>query len=168
MEFTDLFLEIIKDMILAAIAGMGFGAISNTSYNTYKYIAILAAVGHATRFLLMKYGLDIASSSFIASILIGFGSVVFGKLSYSPTTTLGIPALLPMIPGKYAYNTIYSMIMCMQHFDSTAGINKFEEMFIRNAMITSTVVFLMALGVILPVFLFPKISNSLTRKNHYK
>ena len=53
-------LDILSDGFFAAIAGIGFGAISDPPLRAFKMIAILAALGHACRFCLMTYlGVDI-------------------------------------------------------------------------------------------------------------
>lgn len=46
MIFTD----ILFDALLAAVAAIGFGAISDPPLRAFPRIALLAAVGHALRF----------------------------------------------------------------------------------------------------------------------
>ena len=78
-------LDILTDGFFAAVAGIGFGAISDPPLRAFKMIAILAALGHACRFCLMTYlGVDIATASLFAGLIIGFGSLWLGKsiLSY--------------------------------------------------------------------------------------
>ena len=59
--------DILLDGLFAAVAGVGFGAISDPPLRAFRYIALLAAVGHACRFCLMTYlGWDIATSSLFA------------------------------------------------------------------------------------------------------
>ena len=43
-------LDILLDGLFAAIAGIGFGAISDPPMRAFPYIALLAAVGHACRY----------------------------------------------------------------------------------------------------------------------
>ena len=62
-------------------------------------------------------GWDIATSSLFGSLTIGFGSLWLGKKVFCPMTVLYIPALLPMVPGKFAYNMIFSLIMFLQTMD---------------------------------------------------
>ena len=67
-------LDILTDGFFAAVAGIGFGAISDPPLRAFKMIAILAALGHACRFCLMNYlGMDIATGSLFAGLVIGFG-----------------------------------------------------------------------------------------------
>ncbi len=131
-------LDILSDGFFAAVAGIGFGAISDPPLRAFKMIAILAALGHACRFCLMTYlGVDIATASLFAGLVIGFGSLWLGKRVYCPMTVLYIPALLPMIPGKFAYNMVFSLIMCLQNMNDPEQLDKFMGMFFSNSLIVS-------------------------------
>ena len=96
-------LAILSDGFFAAVAAVGFGAVSDPPMRAFPAIALLAAMGHALRFCLMDTGVDIASASLCASVAIGIGSLLLGGRIHCPMTVLFIPALLPMIPGMYAY-----------------------------------------------------------------
>ncbi len=159
-------IDIISDGIFAAFAGIGFGAISNPPKRAFLYIAILAAIGHAFRFCLMNYsGMDIAASSFFAALTIGILSLWLGSLSHCPTTVLYIPALLPMIPGMYAYKMIFAMVMFMQNLGTSVLVEKYMQEMFLNATVTVSVVFLLAFGATIPIFIFPKKAYSMTRKH---
>ena len=91
--------DIFVDGFFAAVAAIGFGAISDPPLRAFPSIALLAAAGHALRFGLMTCaGLDITTATLCASLLIGLGSLWLGGRIYCPTTVLSIPALLPMVP----------------------------------------------------------------------
>lgn len=157
-------IDILSDGFFAALAGIGFGAISDPPLRAFRFIALLSAIGHACRYCLMTFaGMDISMGSLAGALLIGFGSIWLGKKVHCPMTVLYIPALLPMIPGKFAYNMVFSQIMFLQNLDSPLERTKYMEMFFSNTMVTSTVVFLLAAGATLPMFLFPQRASSLTR-----
>ena len=157
-----LIVDLLLDGLFAALAAMGFGAISDPPLKAYGSIALLAAVGHALRFFLMTIcGVNIAIGS---SLTIGFGALWLGKRIRTPITVLSIPALLPMIPGKYAYNMFFAQIMFLQNLGSMEGQQKYMEMFFFNTMVAVTVIFVLAVGATLPILLFPKRTFSLTRK----
>ncbi len=156
--------RILSDALFAAIAGMGFGAISNPPIKAFPYIAVLAGMGHALRFALMTYfGLDIAFSSLIASLLIGFGGLALGRMGRFPNTVLAIPALLPMVPGKLAYNAVFSLVMFLQTMDDPELHRHYLYLFMDNGLLSLTVIFFLAVGVAIPIALFPKVAYSLTR-----
>ena len=71
-------LDILTDGFFAAVAGIGFGAISDPPLRAFKMIAILAALGHACRFCLMTYlGVDIATGSLAAISASSIAFLVF-------------------------------------------------------------------------------------------
>lgn len=157
--------DIITDGSFAALAGIGFGAISNPPKKAFLYIAMLAASGHALRFSLMHYAnIDISSASFFAGLLIGFLALPFAQKSKCPATVLYIPALLPMIPGKFAYNTIFSITMFMQHMNNPVLKEEFMTKFFSNGMISLTVIFLLAAGASFPIFIYPNKAYQMTRR----
>ena len=158
-------LDIFTDGLFAAIAAVGFGAISDPPIRTFPRIALLAAAGHALRFVLMHYGaMDITLSSFCAAVLIGFGSLWLGQGAHCPMTALYIPALLPMVPGIYAYKTVFSLIMFLQSTGEPTLGPRYMELFFLNATVTLCTVALLAAGATLPIFIFTRRAYSLTRR----
>ncbi|MDR0691750.1 MAG: threonine/serine exporter family protein [Prevotellaceae bacterium] len=161
MIFTD----ILTNGLLAAIAGVGFGAISFPPKRAFRHIAILAATGYAIRFSLMNYlSWDIALASFCAALSIGVLSLWFGKLSHCPMTVLYIPALLPMIPGMYAYRTVFALVMFMQNLHTAEVAEIHLQTLLSNAIVTVSTVFLLAVGATIPIFVFPRRAYSMTRR----
>ena len=70
--------DILFDGVFAAVAAIGFGAISDPPVRAFPYIALLAAVGHALRFCLMSYaGIDIATASLCAAYKTVFALIMF-------------------------------------------------------------------------------------------
>ena len=157
--------DILFDGVFAAVAAIGFGAISDPPVRAFPCIALLAAVGHALRFCLMSYaGIDIATASLCAAVVIGFGSLWLGRGIRCPMTVLYIPALLPMIPGMYAYKSVYALVKLMQNLGDYTMSDIYINQFFVNATVTVSVVFLLAGGATLVIFLFPKKAYSMTRR----
>ena len=99
-------LEFLQDGLFAALAAIGFAAISNPPRRAYFYCALLAAIGHSARFLLMQQtvlGLHIVIASTLAALLVGLLAVLLSPVAAMPAETSLFPSLLPMIPGVYAY-----------------------------------------------------------------
>ena len=161
-------LDIISDGLFAAVAAMGFGAISDPPLRAFPYIAILAALGHAARYCLMNFlGVDIVSASLVAAFIIGSGSVFFGRKVFCPMTVLYIPALLPMVPGTYAYKTVFALIMFFHEISApTKGSVYLQEM-IYNGAVSFSVLFMLAVAATVPVFLLRDKANSMTRGSRF-
>ena len=151
--------------VCAAMAAMGFGAVSNPSRRSFLVIAVLAASGYALRYVLMqdRVGLDIATATLLASMLIGFGSLWLGKMIHSPMTTLYIPALLPMVPGMYAYKAVFSIILFMQNLGEPTLASVYLNDFFLNVIVTVTVILCMTVGASMPMFMFSRRAITLTR-----
>ncbi len=158
-------LNIFLDGFFAAIAAIGFGAISDPSMRTFPRIALLAAIGHALRYCLMTFAdVDIATASLAASFSIGMGSLWLGRGVHSPMTCLYIPALLPMVPGIYAYKTVFSLIMFLQSLKQPDQGIEYMQAFFLNATVSFSVIFMLAVGATVPIFIFTHRAFSLTRR----
>ena len=158
-------LDILLDGLFAAVAAIGFGAISDPPMRAFPRIALLAAVGHALRFALMNYaGVDIATASLAAAVTIGMGSLWLGRGICCPMTVLYIPALLPMVPGIYAYKTVFSLIMFLQSLNDPGQGLQYMQQFFLNATVSLSVIALLAAGATLPIFIFNRRAFSLTRR----
>lgn len=157
--------DILLDGLFAAVAAIGFGAISDPPMRAFPSIALLAAVGHALRFCLMNHaGTDIATASLAASLLIGLGSLWLGRGIHCPMTALYIPALLPMVPGIYAYKTVFSLIMFLQSLNDPGEGMQYMQQFFLNATVSFSVIIMLASGATLPIFVFSRRAFSLTRR----
>lgn len=156
--------ETIIRAVCAALAAVGFGAVSNPSYKSFGGIAGLAAVGYAVRYLSMTViGIDIATSTLLASLVIGFGSLWVGSVLRCPMTTLYIPALLPMVPGMFAYKAVFSIILFMQNYTCAETAAQYLNSFFLNTIITISVMACMTVGASLPMFIFTRKAKQLTR-----
>ncbi len=155
--------SLIDNGIFAAIAAVGFGSISNVSAKSFIGCALLAAVGHTFRFILMNgFGWFIISASFVGAISIGVLSVFLSRKFKCPAEGLSYPALLPMIPGMYAYRSVHALIMCF--LDGTeATFTKYFETFNYNWAVCVFTIGLMVVGVTIPIFIFKSKSFSATR-----
>ena len=121
--------NILQDGFFAAIAAIGFASISNPPRQAYKYCALIAALGHATRYVLTHnaYGeMHLIGASFIASLVIGVLTVFLAPRAKCPAETFSFPALLPMIPGMYAYRTIEAGRTCFQPLFLSVVLQRFD------------------------------------------
>lgn len=115
---------VLQDMIFAAITGFGFAYASNPPMRILFLSAVLAAVGHSFRFALMEifHFPNLAVATFCASFLVGCLGMMFAKITKTPAEIIAFPALLPMIPGMYAYRAILSLFAFIN-----AGENAVKE-----------------------------------------
>ena len=110
---------------------------------------------------------DIVSASLVAAVIIGTGSVWFGRRVFCPMTVLYIPALLPMVPGTYAYKTVFSLIMFFQEISSPTQGSEYLQAMIYNGAVSFSVLFTLGVGATIPVFLLRERANSMTRGSKF-
>ena len=118
MIWNDFFVNIFEDGFFASIAAIGFSSISNTPRRAYLTCALIAAVGHAIRYMLtlpILGGVHIILASTVAAFAVGLFAVLFASRIKCPAEVCFFPALLPMIPGMYAYRTIEALLSCLYH-----------------------------------------------------
>lgn len=165
---AEFWIAVLLDGVAAAIAAIGFAVISNPPRRAVLIAALLAAIGHACRFyLLQRTPFDLTSSTLFASFTIGMLSMMFAKIIHCPAEVFSFPALLPMIPGMYAYKTILGLIRFMKTDDDSVLQLLIAEIF-RNGLTTIFVLFALVIGVSLPLFIFYKQSFMMTRLLHIK
>lgn len=149
--------SVLCDGMFAAVAAIGFAAISNPPKRAIFISALLAAIAHAIRYyLLNRWHLDITSATFLASFPIGMMSILIAKLVRYPAEIFAFPSLLPMIPGMYAYKTILALMKFMTCGDENQQTAMITEIF-RNGLTTVFVMFAMVVGVAVPLFMFRNI-----------
>ncbi|MBO5427894.1 MAG: threonine/serine exporter family protein [Prevotella sp.] len=156
-------LPFIEDCLFASIAAIGFGSISNVPVKAFTGCAILAAAGHGTRTLLTGHlDIGIIPASLVGSLIIGLLSIPVASHWKAPAESMSFPALLPMIPGMYAYRAIQALIACLQHSSETDFMHQLY-LLNYNGLICCTIILLMFLGVTVPIFCFKRYSFSATR-----
>ena len=103
--------SVLQDMVFAAITGFGFAFASNPPLRILFLSAALAAIGHGFRFALLEIFAfsNLAVATFCASFLVGCLGMMLAKITKTPAEIIAFPALLPMIPGMYAYRAILSL-----------------------------------------------------------
>lgn len=158
-------LAILQDGFFAAIAAIGFASISNPPHSAYKYCALIAAIGHSIRYILMNHEMihmHIITASFIAAFSIGLFAVFLMPKAKTPAETCLFPALLPMIPGMYAYKMVAALVLCLYNQEETV-FNHYLYLFSYNAFSCVVIVLGMVIGATIPIFLFKNTSFQATR-----
>lgn len=157
--------NILEDGFFAAIAAIGFSSISNTPRRAYLTLALIAAMGHSIRYVLTQPafgGLHIITASTVASFAVGVLAVLFASRIKCPAEVCFFPALLPMIPGMYAYRAIQALISCLYH-TREEDFGHFFYLLSYNGLTCAFIIMGMVIGATIPVFLLKKLSFTATR-----
>lgn len=163
--WSDILINILEDGAFAAMAAIGFSSISNTPHRAYMTCALIAAAGHLIRYMLTLPdlgGMHIIPASTVASFAIGMLAVLFASRIKCPAEVCFFPALLPMIPGMYAYRSIEALLSCLYHTQEEA-FGHYFYLLAYNGLTCAFIILGMVVGATIPVFLFKKLSFTATR-----
>ncbi len=158
-------LQILQDALFAAIAAIGFAAISRPPRRAYVWCAVLAAAGHSLRYVLLHLPggpVHIVAATLIAAFVVGIMAVFISRMVKFPPETCLFPALLPMIPGIYAYKAFGAFVLCLGA-GAQEPFGRAFYLFAYNGMICGSILLAMVVGATVPIFIFKKISFQSTR-----
>lgn len=157
--------EILKDAMLAAVAAIGFGAISRIPHRAYLWCGLIAAIGHSLRYILMLPLLGpfhILAATVVASLVIGTLAVFASPLAKTPAEAYLFPSLLPMVPGIYAYKSFSGAVMCVLG-NGRESFDLYFYQFAQNGAICISILMAMVIGATLPIFIFKSTAFTATR-----
>jgi uncharacterized membrane protein YjjB (DUF3815 family) len=99
MDVIWFLLNLIQDMLLAAIPAVGFAMVFNVPHRALPWCALLGAIGHGTRFAMVSWGFNIEWSTFIASMLVGSIGIRWSRWYLAHPKVFTVAAVIPMFPG---------------------------------------------------------------------
>lgn len=144
-----LFQHLLFDAFWAAIPAIGFAMIFAVPPKMLPYCAVGGALAHALRTLLMESGMPIEWATFIASCTVGFSFIFVSKRLLAPRPIFTVASIIPMIPGKYAYNTIIAIL------NMNNGVSdKLLQSGIENGLKTLFILFALCFGLAVPSLFF--------------
>jgi uncharacterized membrane protein YjjB (DUF3815 family) len=143
----------LSDGLFAAVAAVGFAAISRPTLRIAAVAGSLAALGHVSRTLLLHAtSMGISSASLCAAAIIGLASIPCANRWHTPAEMFVFPALLPMVPGMFAYKAILAILQ----FLGAVGVAQRQDLLVSVVFNGLTAFFIMsglAIGAILPLLL---------------
>ncbi|WP_422127941.1 threonine/serine exporter family protein [Vibrio hannami] len=106
----EIMLGLLNDMFFAAIPAVGFALVFNVPQKALKYCAILGALGHGSRYLMMQYGMPIEWATFIAATIVGMIGVRLSHRFLAHPKVFTVAALIPMVPGVFAFKAMIALV----------------------------------------------------------
>ncbi|MDO6619182.1 MULTISPECIES: threonine/serine exporter family protein [unclassified Shewanella] len=106
----NLILELLHDGLFSAIPALGFAMLFNVPKRYLPFCAVAGAIGHSSRSLLMHFDMPIEWATFAAAAIVGIITIRFAKRHLAPPLMYAVAAIIPMVPGTYAYNTLIALV----------------------------------------------------------
>ena len=139
-------LNLLDDMLFAAIPAVGFALVFNVPPKALKYCAILGALGHVTRTLLLHFGVPIVFATFFATCVIGFIGVHLSHRYLAHPKVFTVAAVIPMFPGISAYTAMISAVK-IGHFGYSEAL---MITLLTNFLKASSIVGALSIGLSVP------------------
>lgn len=145
-----IFFELLTDMSLAALPAVGFGILFNVPATALWLCAVLGAVGHGSRFLLVRAGVPIELATLIAASAVSFLGVWQAQRLRAHPKVFTVAAVIPMIPGVPLFTTLITIQQIQQHGATDALLSQA----INSGLRAFFVVGALAVGLAMPGLLF--------------
>ncbi len=142
----------IEKWIWLGFAAVGFAILFNVPQRTIWAIFLMGALGGALKLLTISLGGGVILGSFFGAVLVGFLSIAAAHYKHSPPFVFAIPAVIPMVPGAFAYRMMLGVIRLTGDVDQTAFLKLMEET-VDNGLKAFFVLMALALGVSAPMLL---------------
>ncbi len=150
MTVFELALGLLNDMFFAAIPAVGFAMVFNVPQRALVYCAVGGAIGHGSRYLMMHFGLPIEWATFFAATLVGMIGVHWSHRFLAHPKVFTVAALIPMVPGVFAYKAMIAMVEINHLGYSPELIATCMENFLKAMFIIAG----LAVGLAVPGLLF--------------
>ena len=142
-----MFFELAQDMLLAAVAAVGFALVFNVPARLLGYCAFLGALGHGFRFILLRYDLvSIDWGTLFASMLIGTLSIIFSRRFLAHPKVVSVAAVIPMFPGVSVYTSIIALLNLYLYGYSPERMELWVTHFLKGSILIGA----LSLGLTLP------------------
>jgi uncharacterized membrane protein YjjB (DUF3815 family) len=150
MDFT-----LLEKGIWLGCAGIGFAVLFNVPRRTLGIIYIIATLGGLLKFYLISYEIGLIFAALCGASLIGFLSVLAAHYRKAPPMTFALPALIPMIPGFFAYKAMVGIMKLTAEKDTVAYTKLFFET-VNNGLSALFIILSLAAGVAIPLLITRK------------
>lgn len=146
MGVITFLLALVQDMLLAAIPAVGFAMVFNVPQRALAWCALLGALGHGSRMVMMTVGLNIEWATFIAAILVGSIGIQWSRWYLAHPKVFTVAAVIPMFPGISAYTAMISAVKI-----SHLGYSEPQMiMLLTNFLKASSIVGALSIGLSIP------------------
>ncbi|MCL1067147.1 threonine/serine exporter family protein [Shewanella olleyana] len=147
----NLILELLHDAFFSAIPALGFAMVFNVPKRFLPYSGLAGAIGHSFRTLLMHFDMPIEWATFTAAALVGLITIRFAKKHLAPPLMYSVAAIIPMVPGTYAYNTLISIVQLSVQDQISSDLT---SLVIFNGLKTVFILGALAVGLAMPSLVY--------------
>jgi len=133
---------------------LGFGILFNVPPRTLFSIWIGGAIAGLIKFSLLQLTAGVVLASFGGALAVGITSIPIAHFRHAPPMIFSIPAVIPLIPGVFAYRTMLGLMKLTGNIG--ADYNQIMLETVNNGTKTIFILMSLAMGVAVPMHLMRK------------
>ena len=139
--------EILLRMLYATMVAGGFAMIFGVALKRVPLAMLVAAVACLVRSLYIEQGGGVIGGCLVAACIAGVLSLIICARMLTPSVIYSLPAMIPMVPGTYAYTTMLGLMELIQNPEFNEAL---LYVTLRNGLYTIFILLSLAIGVALP------------------
>lgn len=159
--------DIFTKSMWAGIAALGFAVLFNVPRRTLFTIWALGAIGGILKFSALHFDFGIVFASLLGASVVGVLSIQTAHIQKSPPLIFSIPAVIPMVPGFFAYKMMLGLIALTSMENTDTYLQKLIET-VNNGSKMMFVLISLGTGVAIPMLLSRKESIKKSKFNKNK
>ena len=132
-------------------SALGFSILFNVPPRTLFAIWVLGALGGFLKFTMLQLSAGVVFASFTAAMAVGFSCIPIAHFRHAPPMIFAIPAVIPMVPGVFAYRFMLGLMKLTGNIGS--DYNDILAETINNGARTLFIIMSLAIGVAVPMHL---------------
>lgn len=137
--------------IVASVPAVGFAMLFNVPKTFLLHCGIAGSLGYFSRLIGLELGLQLEIATLLGASVVGSLATYWSRRYYVPVQIIAIAAVIPMIPGSYAFSAMVGLIEMSVHDNFS---NELLHDVINNGLSTVFGVIALALGIAIPRLLF--------------
>lgn len=145
-------IEILEKWFWFGCAAIGFAILFNVPKRTLLSIFLMSAFGGAVKLLFLQFNNSVVLGTLLGAILVGFLSIYAAHIKHSPPFVFAIPAVIPMVPGSFAYHTMKGIIKLANNTNPDDFIPLLNDT-VTNGFKTLFILIAISVGVFAPMLL---------------
>ncbi|MEQ9406228.1 MAG: threonine/serine exporter family protein [Fuerstiella sp.] len=156
--------SLLEDAVWSGIAATGFAMLFNVPRKALCACCLCGAAGHVVRTILMHgaHGplATIEFATFFAALFTGFMARILARRTSLPASIYAIPAVIPMVPGTFAFGSMMALLSAVGLLDGVAPATDEIAVLITPALLngakTALICGALAVGLKTPALLFDR------------
>lgn len=144
-------LEILYKAFWCGWAATGFAVLFNAPVRALWAIYLLGFAAGLVKYIVMLPSVEggIILASLLAASTVGMLSIPTAHGRHVPPLVVSIPAVIPLVPGSFAYRSMLGLIRFINHKEIDV-----ISAAVHNGLMTVFIILVLSLGVTLPMLMF--------------